>query len=248
MATFDPVRELLAHYYSLELHHNAQLAARLDSVQRWQKRRMQHLHAVLFAIPEHRLMTQYFMNRLYGGPDFDVLAQQSEQVLNVSKVLEGLAPDSTIKTAFQAIELTLLSIELDQDLARLMTHDLVSDEQDSSANDAYMTQLYLQADQAAARHHQLDLLDNLGQSLDKYVHSRLIKGIFRFSKGLSSRYGLTAGYAFLDEGFIAMEPLKSAEAFIRQYTQGERAAIDRIYGGHPNPFLRQPQHTALAPA
>lgn len=246
MATFDPIRQLLAHYYSLELHQNPQLAARLDAVQRWQKRRMQHMHAALFSVPEHHLMTQYFMTRLYGGPDFDVLAQQSEQVLNVSKVLEGLAPDSTIKTAFQAVELTLLSIELDQHLARLMTHDLLSEEHDSSANDDYMIQLYLQADQAAERHRQLDLLDKLGQSLDKYVHSRLIKGIFRFSKGLSTRYGLTAGYAFLDEGFIAMEPLKSAEAFIKQYTHGERAAIDRIYAGSANPFNRLPHGNALA--
>ncbi len=239
MATFDPIRQLLAHYYSLEFHQDPQLAERLDAIQRWQKRRMQHIHAKLFAVPEHQLMTQYFMTRLYGGPDFDVLAQQCAQVLNVAKILEGLAPDSTIKTAFQAVELTLLSIELDQSLAKLMTDDLLDDEHDITANDQQIIQLYLQANQAEERYRQLALLDNLGQSLDKYVHSRLIKSIFKFSKGLSSRNGLNEGYAFLDEGFVAMAPLKSAEVFIGQYTQGERAVIDLIYAGDANPFSRQ---------
>ncbi len=247
MATFDPIRGLLAHYYALEFHHDPQLAARLDAIQRWQKRRMQHIHAELFAIPEHHLMVDYFMTRLYGGPDFDVLAQQCQQILQVAKVFEGLVPDSTIKTAFQGIELTLLSIELDQKLASLMTHDL--DEHDAAANDQQIIQLYHQADQAGERRRQLDLLDGLGHHLDKYVHSRVIRGIFRWTKGLSSRHGLEAGYAFLDEGFIAMGPLKSAEAFITQFTLGEREVIDRIYTGSHNPFdrLASRQHPLAQP-
>ncbi len=244
MSSFDPIRELLARYYALEFHQNPQLAARLATIQHWQKRRMQHMHAELFAVPEHHLMTQYFMTRLYGGPDFEVLAEQCAHVLNVARVFESLVPESTIQTAFKAIELTLLSIELDQGLAQFMAHDLRNAAQDAAVDDAQMIQLYQRAQQADERRRQLDLLDSLGHRLDKYVHSALIKRVFKFTKGLSSRHGLNAGYAFLDEGFIAMAPLKSAEVFIRQFTQGERAMIDQIYAGTPNPLGRLPQTSA----
>ena len=74
MSNFAPMQELLNHYRTLEFHHNQQLATRLAALQHWQKKRMQHTHAALFAVPAHQLMTQYFLTRLYGGEDFEILA------------------------------------------------------------------------------------------------------------------------------------------------------------------------------
>jgi hypothetical protein len=69
MSNFALMQEMLQHYRTLEFHHNPVLAARLLTLQNWQKKRMQHTHAALFAVPEHQLMTQYFLTRLYGGAD-----------------------------------------------------------------------------------------------------------------------------------------------------------------------------------
>lgn len=250
MSSFAPMIKVLARYHALEFHHNPQLAARLSAIQNWQKKRMQYMYADLFAVPAHHLMTRYFLDQLYGGPNFDVLAEQCQRVLNAAKVFEGLFPDSAVNTALKATELAVLAIELDHQLAQLMEHDLLDDRQDPAINDQQMIQLYRLADQANARLLQNDLLDELGVNLDKYVRSKLIYGIFKLSKGMTQRYQLNVLYTFMDEGFAAMKPLQSAKVFISEFTQGERDLIDEIYAGHPNPFSRRikatPPHAAIA--
>lgn len=248
MTSFAPMIQVLARYHALEFHHNPQLAARLAAVQNWQKKRMQYIHAEIFAVPAHHLMTQYFLEQLYGGMDFDVLAEQCERVLKAAKVFEGLFPDSAVRTALKATELAVLAIELDQQLAQLMDHDLLNDDHDPAINDKYLIQLYRLANQAEARFHQFDLLDELGLNLDKYVRSKLVHGIFKLSKSMSLRYQLHALYAFMDAGFAAMKPLKSAKVFFGEFTQAERDLIDEIYSGNTNPFSRRVKHPAPSQA
>jgi len=242
MSSFAPMIQVLASYHALEFHHNPQLAARLSAIQNWQKKRMQHIHADIFAVPAHHLITQYFLEQLYSGADFDVLAEQCERVLSAAKVFEGLFPDSAVRTALKATKLAVLAIELDHQLAQLMNHDLLDDRQDPAINDQQMIRLYRLADQANARFHQLELLDELGLNLDKYVRSKVIYGIFRLSKGMTQRYQLNALYAFMNDGFAAMKPLKSAKVFFGEFTQAERDVLDEIYSGNPNPFSRRVKH------
>lgn len=237
MSSFAPMQQMIARYHALEFHHNPQLALRLSTIQNWQKKRMQHTHAALFAVPEHQLMTEYFLNRLYGGSDFEILAGQFARVVNAAKKFERLVPNSTIKTGCEGIELAVLAIELDQQLAQLMTDDFTYN-QYGEIDDSAIIQLYLEADQAEARYHQLELLDKLGNNLDKYVRSFVVQSAFKMAKGAAERHHFDPMYAFLAEGFAAMKPLKSAEVFVGVFTRHEREIIDHIHHKTPNPFLR----------
>jgi len=247
MSSLAPLIQTLARYRSLEFHHNPQLAARLSSVQNWQKKRMQHVHAELFSVPEHRLMTQYFLNQLYGGSNFNELAEQCERVLKAAKTFEGLLPAGVINTALIATELSVLAIELDQELAQRLDRDLLDDTDDPAINDKQMIQLCRSANQLNHRFHQFDLLDELSNSLDKYVKSKFVHSVFKLSKGLSTRYGLHSLYQFTDEGFEAMKPLKSAKDFVSEFTHDERIFIESVYTNHPNPLGRHIQQS-LTPA
>ena len=231
------MQEMLKHYRTLDFHQNPLLAARLTTLQNWQKRRMQHTHAALFAVTEHQLMTQYFLTRLYGGEDFDVLAGQFERVINAAKKFERLVPSSTIQTGCEAIELAVLAIELDLNLAQLMTSDFVYN-QFGEIDDDFVLDLYHQANQSEARYHQLNLLDKLGSNLDKYVRSFIVQSAFKISKGAAERHHFDPLYNFLGEGFSAMKPLKSAEVFVGVFTKHEREILERIQLGTPNPFMR----------
>lgn len=237
MSNFAPMQEQLNRYRALEFHQNPQLAVRLTALQNWQKKRMQHTHAALFAVPVHQLMTQYFLTRLYGGADFEILAGQFERVINKAKKFERLVPASTIITGCEATELAVLGIELDQQLAQLMTTDFQYNQFGEIADD-FVVELYHQANQTEARIHQLHLLDKLGFSLDKYVRSFIVQSAFKMSKGAAERHHFDPLYNFLGEGFAAMKPLKSAEVFIGVFTKHEREIIDRIHNNTPNPFLR----------
>jgi hypothetical protein len=238
MSSFAPLTKTIDRYRALRFHHDPQLAARLSAIQVWQKKRMHRLHAELFAVPENHLMTEYFFNQLYGGPNFDVLAEQCERLVKAAKVFEGIIPASALNTALKSTELAVLAIELDLQLAEHMDRDLLDDQQNPAINDAYVAQLYRTASQAQGRYLQLDLLDELGANLDKYIRSKVIYRIFKLSKGLMMRYGLDVIYAFNEEGFTAMRPMRSTKSFISEFTQGERDVIARIYAGNNDPFAR----------
>lgn len=237
MSSFAPMQALLLRYHALEFHHNPQLAARLLAVQNWQKKRMEHTHKTLFAVPAHQLMTQYFLTRLYAGPDFAILANQFERVITKAQKFEKLVPASTIRTGCDGIELAVLAIELDQQLAEILLQDPL-DNTALELDDEAVIALYHKANQVEARLHQLDLLDKLGYSLDKYVRSFVLQSAFKMAKGAAKRHDFEPMYAFLDEGFAAMKPLKSAEEFVGVFTQQEREVIERVHAGTPNPFER----------
>lgn len=233
MSKFEFLQQQLDQYDALEHHQNAILATRLADVQAWQKNRMQNSHADFFAIPAHQLMTQYFMDRLYGAADFSELAFHIRRLVKNAKVVEKIIPANALKTGDAGVELARLSIDLDEQVAKLLLEKYAADQ---VLNDEIMRQAYLELDQANDRLHQMELLEILGEKLDLYVRSRMVKTAFKMSKGLAHRYKVDPIYNFIDEGFKAMEPLDSAKSFVAVFTTKEREIIHAVHTGHPQPF------------
>ena len=233
MSAFDALKSHLARYRALEHHQDPALAAQLIAVQTWQKARMQHTHRVLFAKPQHQLMAAYFLNRLYGGADFVVLAGQFERVLLKAHKIEKFAPASAVHTGTLGIELAVLAIELDEQLAKLLQQQHIVE-----IDDAVMLQAYLDADQADQRNHQMAVLNELGLKLDKYVRSLMIQTAFKLAKNTAYKHDFAPVYDFTAEGFAAMKSLDSAAGFIKTFTQAECAIIQRVHSQQPDPFGR----------
>lgn len=233
MSKFDFLQQQLDQYEALDHHQDPVLAKRLAEVQTWQKQRMQKTHATFFAKPEHLLMTKYFMDRLYGAADFNVLAFQIRRLIKNTKIVEKIIPANALKTGDAGVELARLSIELDEQVARLLLEKYPADQE---LTDEIMRQAYLELDQANDRLHQMELLELLGEKLDLYVRSRMVKAAFKMSKSLAYRYKVDPIYEFIDEGFKAMEPLDSAKSFVSVFTSKEREIIHAVHEGHPYPF------------
>ncbi len=233
MSKFAPLQEQLDHYYALQHHQNEVIAKRLQDVQNWQKQRMKYTHEVFFSVPEHHLMTQYFLNRLYGGSDFNILAKQIDRIIRNAGIVEKIIPASAIRTGFAAVGLAVLAIRLDEEIAIDVLNTYGADE---PLTDDIMRQTYLKLDQAAERNHQMDLLDELSLSLDKYVRSALVKSAFKMSRGMAYKYKIDPLYEFIQEGFDAMKPLGSAEEFVKIFSSEERHIITKVHAGDPLPF------------
>lgn len=233
MSTFDALTSQLARYRALEHHQNPALAAQLAAVQAWQKTRMQHTHRALFSQPEHQLMADYFLNRLYGGADFVILADQFDRVLLKAHKIEKIVPASAVYTGTLGIELAVLAIELDEQLAKLLLQQQVT-----QITDEIMLNAYLVADQADNRQHQMALLNELGLKLDKYVRSLMIQTAFKMAKSTAYKRDFAPVYDFTAEGFTAMRSLDSAESFIQSFTSAECAIIQRVHEQQPDPFAR----------
>lgn len=136
MSKLAVLDDLLEQYYQLQYHHNAELFQRLQDVQMWQKQRMQRTHHQHFAMKNNQLMAQYFLNRLYGGPDFDALARQIARLMKYVHKAEKLIPENAIKTGTAGVELAILAVQLDERVALQLLEDYAPNTPPHRRNDA----------------------------------------------------------------------------------------------------------------
>lgn len=233
MSKLAALDDLLALYYQLNYHQNPAIFQRLQDVQAWQKQRMQRTHAKTFAEKQNILMSEYFLNRLYGGPDFDALAGQIARLMKYVHKAEKLIPENAIKTGTSGVALAILAVRLDEQVAMQLLQDYHPNE---ALTDEMMRLTYLKLDQGQQRLEQLDLLDQLGKSLDKYMRSFVVYTAFKMCKGAANKYHFQIMYEFMQDGFLAMKPLKSAEKFVQDFTAVERQIIHKVHAGDLAPF------------
>lgn len=233
MSKLAVLDELLERYYQLNYHKQPDLLRRLQDVQAWQKARMQHTHVTQFAEKQNVLMSEYFLNRLYGGPDFDALAEQIARLMKYAHKAEKVIPENAVKTGTLGVELAILAVQLDEEVAIQLLKDFHPYE---ALTDDMMRDTYLKLNQGEARLKQLALLDQLGASLDKYMRSFVVYAAFKMCKGAANKYNFNVMYEFMQDGFLAMKPLKSAEKFVIDFTKVERKIIEKVHSGDPHPF------------
>ena len=155
MSKLAALDELLELYYQFKYHKNPMLFQRLQDVQAWQKQRMQRTHATQFAEKHNVLMAEYFLNRLYGGPDFDALAGQIARLLKYAHKAEKIIPENAIKTGTSGVSLAILAVQLDEQVAIQLLQDYP---ENMPLNDEMMRLTYLKLDQGEARLKQLNTI------------------------------------------------------------------------------------------
>ena len=233
MSKLAALDQLLEQYQQLSYHTDPILEKRLHEAQDWLKIRIKDTHHDLFNQKENQLMAKYFINRLYGGPEFDDLALQIERLLKYAHKAEKVIPENAIKTGLKSVGLAVLAMQLDEQVAAQLLKDFPADQ---VIDDEMMRQTLIKLDQHDARLEQLDLLDELGGALDKYMRSFIMHTAFKMCKGAASKYKFELMYDFIGEGFVAMKPMKSAAKFIHEFTVKERKIVEKVHSGDPNPF------------
>ena len=233
MSKLAALDQLLEQYQQLSYHTDPILKNRLHEAQTWLKNRIQMTHQDLFNQKENVLMAQYFINRLYGGPEFDDLAVQIERLLKYAHKAEKIIPENAIKTGLKSVGLAVLAMQLDEQVAAQLLKDYPADQ---VIDNEMMRQTLIKLDQYDARLEQLSLLDDLGGALDKYMRSFIMHTAFKMCKGAANKYRFELMYDFIGEGFIAMKPMKSAANFIHTFTVKEREIVEKVHAGEPNPL------------
>lgn len=233
MSKLAALDDLLQQYQQLDYHQDPQLKLRLDQAQAWLKQRIENTHQALFAQPANQLMAQYFVNRLYGGPDFDALAAQIERLLKYAHKAEKKIPDTAIQTGVKSIGLAVYAMQLDEQVAKQLLLDFPADQ---PIDDEMMRLTLMKLNQQQARLKQLALLDELGHSLDKYLRSFILLTAFKMCKGVAHKYQFDVMYDFIGEGFSAIKPMKSTTKFLNLFTEKERMIIAAVHAGDPQPF------------
>ena len=233
MSKLAVLDDLLVRYHQLKYHHNPTLKQKLNDVQDWQRKRLCQSHHAFFTQKNHQLMADYFVNRLYGGKEFDEIAVQIERLVKHAHKVEKLIPETAIKTGTHGIELAILAVELDEHVAEKLLETYPGD---TPLNNEMMRLTYLAVGQKDDRLKQLKMADEFGYNLDHYLRSFIVQTAFKMAKPVAYKHRFNVMYDFMHDGFVAMKPLKSAQKFVETFTQKERQVVLNVHSGDLNPF------------
>jgi hypothetical protein len=206
---------------------NPILAGALDRLADWQSRRLARTYADLAAQPRYREAVAFFRSDLYGG---DEIAKRDADLARVVPIMVRLLPTGAIATMAQAMELNVLSFELD----RLVLERLPR--ADGSFTVAEYSRAYRRAGNFAQRRRQVELIVDIGRGLDGVVRKPFIHAALVMMRTPARLAGLGVLHDFLERGFDAFHRMGGADEFLATIDRRERALFERIFAGDEAPF------------
>ncbi len=200
-------------------------------LRRWQSARLARTHADLLHNPRYQPAAEFFLEELYGDRDF---RQREHDLARIMPMMNRILPAGVLHTAALALELNALSYELDAEMTRLLIADgHFRHELDEAA--------YVAAYRCCARYElrrqQIDLVEQLGQDLEKIVRKHLIHTALKLAKTPARLAGVGELHRFLDAGFHAFRHMGAdAGTFVAIISRRERAIMEQISAGHLHPL------------
>jgi hypothetical protein len=222
---------------------NPILAGALDRLGQWQSKRLRMTYDDLAQQPRYLGAIEFFQADLYGGGDF---SQRDADLARVVPVMVRMLPARVIGTIAHAVELSVLSQELDRALlARLPRAD-------GRFSVAEYCRAFCRMGQRPDRERQIRLIVDIGAALDGYVNKPLIHAAMVMMRQPARLAGLAVLHDFLERGFNAFRRMGGASKFLATIAARETALLDAVYGGDlapfPDPFGRTaPANAAAAP-
>ncbi len=204
---------------------SAEQHARLTELQSWQSQRLLRSHADLRASPRYRMAVEFFFNELYASGD---PRARDRDLQRVHRVMERLLPTEALRALMLAIELEILSQELDAAVVRGLPAGPIS-------VDSY-AEGYRRAGRRADRQRQIELLGSIGNYLDHVVRKPIIRALVRFARGPAHAAGFGTLQEFLERGLDAFETMHGAGEFLATIRDREVRAMERMLAGTPDPF------------
>ena len=199
--------------------------ARLAELQQWQSQRLLRSHDDLRRNPRYRLAVEFFFSELYGGGD---PRARDRDLLKVQRVMEKLLPAEALRAMCLAIELEVLSQELDADVTRALPAGPVTVETYAEG--------YRRTGRRPDRERQIGLLNEIGSYLDHVVRKPIIRALVRLARGPAHAAGFGLLQEFLERGLDAFEAMHGADDFLTAIRDREWRAMERLFAGTDNPF------------
>lgn len=202
------------------------LAAALDRLADWQARRLRDTYSDLARNPRYRAAISFFGSDLYGAGDF---SRRDADLARVVPLMARMLPEGVLATVAGAMELSVLSQELDR--ALLQRLDCATPLSVETYCEAYRA-----VDDRAARTRQIGLIVSVGRALDRYVRKPLIPSALSAMRRPARLAGFGALQDFIERGFSSFRSMRGAEEFLSIVRARETALMNAILAGDPEPF------------
>lgn len=209
----------------------------IEQVRTWQSERLKATHRDLYDDSRYRDGLDFLLADLYAPTQF---TRRDDDVDRVFPVMVKLLPDSVLYTVAELVELNLLSQRLD----RQLTDAWMSLGQ--PLDEASYCEAFRACDNRSDRLRQIQLVANIGNDLDRYVHSRTISFALSLTEGAADMAGLGELHGFLRRGFAAFRAMESVDSLLDRIVQRETEILEAIFQGLPAPFrIAAPQPCSI---
>ncbi len=225
--------ELLAHH----LRRLGELRRREDepgTAQRryrlaaWQSARLARTHHDLLQSPRFGAAVRFFLSDLYAPRDF---TQRYRDLQRIAPLLVRTLPREVIQTLALAVEMNVLTLDLDESLLGELGAAL-----DGELDDQLWAAAIRRCEDRAQRLRQIDLIRRVGEDLDRIVSKPGVYFALRLGRQPARLAGLGDLQEFLVRGFEAFRKIRGSELFLDAITGRESEILRRIWARHPRPL------------
>lgn len=225
------IDDLLARKRSLAQRPSTQFAARLSELRTWQASRLSRTYDDLRRDPQYTKALEFFLSDLYGPEDF---VSRDRELMRAWQMLKGSLPQKVFDVLGRAIELEVLSAELDVAMVTAVTAWPLNEESYAAA--------YRAVGRPAERERQIDLIVGVGEELSRVVRRPLIGTALRMAHGPAQAAGFGSLQRFLERGFAAFRAMKDPQTLLRTIRERETQLMRGLFaGGSAGLFARTMQ-------
>jgi hypothetical protein len=196
----------------------------------WQSARLARTHQDFLQDPRYRPATEFFLSDIYAARDF---SQRNHDIQKAYDSMRKAVPERALQTLARTLELHEFTDDLDARLAAtLVAHLGVT----NTITPEQYAQGYRQCDNYDDRVRQIDMIIDIGRSVDRLVRLPFIGLTLRLAHVPANLAGWHELQDFLERGFAAFKHMNNADYFLNTVAHRERAILDRIYASHLEPF------------
>lgn len=233
------LNELLARNRELrqQFSDEPDLRQELQDLQRWQAARLERTYADLQERERYRPGVEFFLEELYTEKDF---LPRDAQLERASPILSRMLPSQAEESLRMAVQLEVLSQELDAEMVRALGPGKPIDE------DSY-AEAYRSVGRRDDRIRQIRYILEAGRDLERLVKLPMIYTLLRMAHGPARLAGFGALHDFLEDGFRAFRAMHGAEEFLQAIEDRETRIMERLFARHPRPFALDDGEDGPAP-
>ena len=204
---------------------SAETTKRLSELRAWQADRLAKTYADLRRDPRCTAAVDFFLTDLYGPQDF---SRRDDDFARAWGRLKRGLPDAALEVLTRALELQVLSAELDQAMVARLATGPVSGLSYANA--------YRAVGRAESRRRQIDLAAGIGADLGRLVVFPLLGVALRAAHVPAHMAGFGALQDFLERGFKAFRRMGDPGALLEAIQSRETALMQRLFEGSGDPF------------
>ena len=217
--------ELLARRRVLEspVTSTAAFVAALTELRIWQAARLARTYRDFRDDPRYAPALEFFLSDLYGPQEF---TERDRDLRRAWIYLKKALPAALVDVLGQAIELEVLTLELDHAMVRALGAAAVSDATYAAA--------YRGVGGAASRTRQIDLIVGIGADLNRIVGRAWLGPLLQAAHVPAHAAGFGILQDFLERGYAAFRQMHGAAGLLHAISERETQFMRTMFAGGPD--------------